>query len=318
MDVSNFTDKAKETISMASNIAINNKNSEIDIWHMILAMCQRQNDTVYQLLKKMEIDISELIEKVQEEIDKLPKVTGEIAMRFSRPVEAGLDDAEKQAKILKEQYISTEHLMIGILDRAPETAKKTLKVLKLDRKKYMVALKEIKGIREQISEDEEADSSDVLEKYGKDLTALARANKLEPVIGRDEEIRNVIRILTRKTKNNPCLIGEPGVGKTAIIEGLALRIVRGDVPTSLKGKTIFSLDLGMLIAGAKYRGEFEERLKAILDELENANGNILLFIDEIHNLVGAGGSDGSMDASNLLKPKLARRRTSLYGGNNFR
>ncbi|MBP3596697.1 MAG: AAA family ATPase [Clostridia bacterium] len=312
MDVSNFTDKAKEVISSASNIAIKNKNSEIDIWHMILAMCEKQNETVYQLLQKMEIDISILITKMQEEIDKLQKNTGEVAMRFSRAVEAGLDDAEKQAKQLKEQHIATEHLMLGILERAPETSKKILKSMKLDKRKFLAALKDIKGIRVQTDEDD-TESSDVLEKYGKDLTALARANKLEPVVGRDEEIRNVIRILTRKTKNNPCLIGEPGVGKTAIIEGLALRIVRGDVPTSLKGKTIFSLDLGLLIAGAKYRGEFEERLKAVLDELEAANGDILLFIDEIHNLVGAGKTDGSMDASNLLKPKLARGELHCMG-----
>ena len=306
MDVSNFTTKAKETISRASNICIQNKNLEIELWHLILAMCEDEKEIVYQLFQKQEIDIPNVKVKVQEAIDKLPKVTSQFAMRFSKNVEMGLDSAEKQAKILKEQYISTEHLLLGILDKAPDAEKKTLKALGLDKKNLLNALKEIKGIRVKTDEDE-VESSDVLEKFGKDLTALARANKLEPVIGRDEEIRNVIRILTRKTKNNPCLIGEPGVGKTAIVEGLALRIVRGDVPTSLKGKTIFSLDLGLLIAGAKYRGEFEERLKAILDELENANGNILLFIDEIHNLVGAGSGDGSMDASNLLKPKLARR-----------
>ncbi len=235
MDVSNFTDKAKETISSASNIAVKNKNSEIDVWHMILAMCERQNDTVYQLLQKMEIDIPALIELLQEEIEKLPKASGEVAMRFSRAVEAGLDDAEKQAKNLKEQYISTEHLMLGILERAPETSKRILKTAKLDKRKFMTALKDIKGIRVQTDEDD-TESSDVLEKFGKDLTALARANKLEPVIGRDEEIRNVIRILTRKTKNNPCLIGEPGVGKTAIVEGLALRIVRRRCSNKFKRK----------------------------------------------------------------------------------
>ena len=313
MDVSNFTDKAKETISDASNLAIKNKNSEIDIWHMILAMSEREKDIVFQLFKKMEIDIKSLKEGIQEQIDSLPKVNGEVAMRFSRNVDYGLDSAEKQAKLLKEQYISTEHILLGLLDKATDSHKKILKNLGLEKRKVLSAIKDIKGIRTQIDEDD-TEKSDVLELYGKDLTALARANKLEPVIGRDEEIRNVIRILTRKTKNNPCLIGEPGVGKTAIVEGLALRIVRGDVPTSLKNKTVFSLDLGMLIAGAKYRGEFEERLKSILDEIEKSNGNILLFIDEIHNIVGAGGgSDGSMDASNLLKPKLARGELHCMG-----
>ena len=312
MDVSNFSEKAKALVSLASNISIKNKNAEIDIWHLLLAMCEIEKDMVYQLFQKMEINIPEVKERAQAEIDNLQKVKDKFSVRFSRPVEAGLDSAEAQMKSLKDQSISTEHILLGILDKAPETSKKTLKKLGLEKRKVLNALKDIKGIRVQTDEDD-VESFDALEKYGKDLTALARMNKLEPVIGRDEEIRNVIRILTRKTKNNPCLIGEPGVGKTAIIEGLALRIVRDDVPTSLRGKTIFSLDLGLLIAGAKYRGEFEERLKAILDEIEQANGNILLFIDEIHNLVGAGGSEGSMDASNLLKPKLARGELHCMG-----
>ena len=312
MDISNLTDKAKETISLSSSLAIQNKNAEIDIWHLLLAMAQREKDVVFQLFQKMEIDVTNLKLKLQEQIDNIPKASNQFAIRFSKAVEMGLDSSERYVKLLKEQYISTEHLFLGILDKAPDSAKKTLKSLGIEKRKVFSDLKDIKGIRIKIDEDDTEDS-DVLERYGKDLTALARQNRLEPVIGRDEEIRNVIRILTRKTKNNPCLIGEPGVGKTAIIEGLAQRIVRGDVPTSLKGKTIFSLDLGLLIAGAKYRGEFEERLKTILDELESANGKILLFIDEIHNLVGAGASEGTMDASNLLKPKLARGELHCMG-----
>ena len=312
MDVTNFTDKSKTTIATASNLAVQNKNSEIDIAHLILAMLDRKQNLIYQLLVKMDINVENLKIELEDDIATYPKVTGKVEIRFSRNSEKALEEAEKQAAAMKDEFISVEHLMLGAIENAPEAIKKILKMYRIDKNKFLKVLKDIRG-NVNVKTDTPENSYDVLNKFGKNLTELARQNKLEPVIGRDEEIRNVIRILTRKTKNNPVLIGEPGVGKTAIIEGLANRIIRGDVPTSLKDKTIFSLDLGLLIAGAKYRGEFEERLKTVLDELEKANGEILLFIDEIHNLVGAGKTDGAMDASNLLKPKLARGELHCMG-----
>ena len=312
MDVSNFTEKSKESISIASNIATKNNNPEIKDCHMVSAFLDDKGGVITMLFKKMDINIDSLITLLQEEIDKMPKVSGNVSLRFALEVEKALDDAEKQAKAMKDQFISVEHLMLGIFENATEGLRKIFKVYKIDKHKFLVALKDIRG-NVNANSDTPEDNYDVLTKFGKDVTALAKANKLNPVIGRDEEIRNVIRILSRKTKNNPVLIGEPGVGKTAIVEGLAQRIVRGDVPTSLKGKTLFELDLGLLIAGAKYKGEFEERLTTILKEIDKSNGNIILFIDEIHNLVGAGKSDGAMDASNLLKPRLARGELHCVG-----
>lgn len=313
MNVSNFTEKSKAVITSASNIATRNKNAEITDFHMLLAFLDDTEGLVNQLLKKMDVEVNTLKNVIQDEIERLPKITGTIALRFSNEVEKALDEAEKQCRNMKDEFISVEHLMLGVIDKCSDELSKIFKVYRIDKHKFLVALKDIRG-NVQVSSDTPEDTYDVLNKFGRDLTEAAKQNKLDPVIGRDDEIRNVIRILTRKTKNNPCLIGEPGVGKTAIIEGLALRIVRGDVPTSLKNKTIFSLDLGSLIAGAKFRGEFEERLKAVLTEIDKSNGNILLFIDEIHNIVGAGGSgDGAMDASNLLKPMLARGELHCMG-----
>ena len=311
MDISNFTEKSKDTITNASNITVQNNNSEITDFHMMSAFLQDKQGLVYLLLKKMDVDVDELSTIIQAEIDTMPKSKGSVAIRFSDLVERALDDAEKQAKEMKDEFIAVEHLMIGILENASDGLRKIFRNYKIDKKKFLTALKDIRGNRS--SDSEEGISSDLLEKFGKNLTDLAKQNKLNPVIGRDEEIRNVIRILSRKTKNNPVLIGEPGVGKTAIVEGLAQRIIRGDVPTSLKNKTIFELDLGLLIAGAKYKGEFEERLTGVLKEIDKSNGNIILFIDEIHNLVGAGKSDGAMDASNLLKPRLARGELHCVG-----
>lgn len=310
MNVSKFTEKSKDVITVASNITISNNNSEITEYHMILALIENNESLITMLLKKMDIDVNSLKISIQEQIEKLPKVTGAVALRFSQTVEKALDDAEKQAKLMKDEFISVEHLMLGIIGTAPDELKKVLKEYKIDKSKFVSVLKDLRGNNDNKDTEE---SSDILLKFGKDVTELAKQNKLNPVIGRDEEIRNVIRILSRRTKNNPVLIGEPGVGKTAIVEGLAQRIVRGDVPTSLKGKTIFELDLGLLIAGAKYKGEFEERLTGILKEIDEAQGNIILFIDEIHNLVGAGKSDGAMDASNLLKPRLARGELHCVG-----
>ena len=315
MDISNFTDTARNTLTGASTLAIQNQNPEITSYHLMTVMLERKDNLIYQLFQKMDVEIDKLKGLIADELNALPQINSSGGIKFSSDVEKVLEAAEKSAKNSKEQYISVEHLFLGIIDNGPENLKGILKAHSITKHKFLAAQKEVDVGN---VEEEKKNDSNVLDKYGKNLTELAKANKLEPVIGRDSEIRNVIRILTRKTKNNPVLIGEPGVGKTAIVEGLAHRIVRGDVPTSLKGKTIFSLDLGLLIAGAKYRGEFEERLKTILEELDNANGEILLFIDEIHNIVGAGKTDGAMDASNLLKPKLARRRTSLYGSYNFR
>ena len=312
MDVANFTEKSKEAITTASNIATQNNNPEIKDCHMVAAMIEDKSGVITMLLKKMEINVESLRTLLQEEINKMPKVSGNVSLRFSLEVEKALDEAEKQAKSMKDEFISVEHLMLGLIENATESLRRILKTYKIDKHKFLVALKDIRG-NVSVNSDTPEDSYDVLTKFGKNVTELARQNKLNPVIGRDDEIRNVIRILSRKTKNNPVLIGEPGVGKTAIVEGLAQRIVRGDVPTSLKGKTIFELDLGLLIAGAKYKGEFEERLTTILKEIDKSDGNIILFIDEIHNLVGAGKSDGAMDASNLLKPRLARGELHCVG-----
>ena len=312
MEVSNFTDKSKTVIATASNLAVQNRNAEIDIAHLILAMLDRKTNLIYQLLVKMDVNVVNLKTDLEDDIGTYPKVSGKVEIRFSRNAEKALEESEKQAKNMKDEFISVEHLMLGSIENATENVSKILKNYRIDKHKFLIALKDIRG-NVKVTSDTPENSYDVLNKFGKNLTELARQNKLEPVIGRDDEIRNVIRILSRKTKNNPVLIGEPGVGKTAIIEGLANRIIRGDVPTSLKDKTIFSLDLGLLIAGAKYRGEFEERLKTVLEELDKSNGNILLFIDEIHNLVGAGKTDGAMDASNLLKPKLSRGELHCMG-----
>ncbi len=312
MNVSKFTEKSKDVITSASNITVSNNNSEITEYHMLLGLTETNESLITMLLKKMDVDVESLKITIQEEIEKLPKTTGAVALRFSQTVEKALDNAEKEANSMKDEFISVEHLMLGVINSASENLKKIFKVYNIDKHKFLSALKDIRGNKSEENENDDG-NSDILLKFGKNVTDLAKQNKLNPVIGRDEEIRNVIRILSRRTKNNPVLIGEPGVGKTAIVEGLAQRIVRGDVPTSLKGKTIFELDLGLLIAGAKYKGEFEERLTGILKEIDDSQGNIILFIDEIHNLVGAGKSDGAMDASNLLKPRLARGELHCVG-----
>ena len=312
MNISSLTEKSKTLISDASNIAIQNRNAEITEFHMLDAMINNENNLIYQLLNNMGVNVEGLKENVEEEIRSLPKITGNIAMRFSAEVDEQLQESEKQSKNMKDEYISVEHIMLGIIEKCTPKLGKLFKLYRIDKHRFLVALKEIRG-NVSVKTDTPENSYDVLSKFGKDVTEQARNNKLDPVIGRDDEIRNVMRILTRKTKNNPVLIGEPGVGKTAIVEGLAQRIVRGDVPTSLKNKHIYSLDLGLLIAGAKYKGEFEERLTSVMNELDKSEGNILLFIDEIHNLVGAGKSEGAMDASNLLKPKLSRGELHCMG-----
>ena len=312
MNVENFTEKSKEMITAASNITNNNRNSEITEFHMLAAFLEDKNGLITMLFKKMNVDVDSLLASINSKIALLPKISGNASLKFSLNVERALDNAERQAKQMKDEYISIEHLMIGLIEEGSEDFRKILKSYRIDKHKFLVALKDVRG-NVRVENDTPEDSYGVLSKFGKNVTDLAKQNKLNPVIGRDDEIRNVIRILSRKTKNNPVLIGEPGVGKTAIVEGLAQRIIRGDVPTSLKGKMIFELDLGLLVAGAKYKGEFEERLTSVLKEIDKSNGQIILFIDEIHNLVGAGKSDGAMDASNLLKPRLARGELHCVG-----
>ncbi len=312
MNVSNFTEKSKDVITFANDFATKNKNNEITEYHMLYSLLKDTEGIVCLLLKKMDVDIVTLNSDILEKINVMPKSQSKKDIRFSTDVENVLTNAEKQADNMGDEFISVEHIMIGIIEASSEDMKKFLKSKKIDKRRFISGLKDIRS-NPKASEDKDTLASSTLTKFGKDVTQLARENKLNPVIGRDDEIRNVIRILSRKTKNNPVLIGEPGVGKTAIVEGLAQRIIRGDVPTSLKGKAIFELDLGLLIAGAKYKGEFEERLTGILEEIDNSNGNIILFIDEIHNLVGAGQSSGSMDASNLLKPRLARGELHCVG-----
>ena len=313
MNIEKFTEKSKDVIANASNVAVQNQNEEISDFHLLLSMLENQQNLIYQLFSThMEINVDNMKILLQENVNKAVKVDKPAAMRFSIVTDTILTNAEKQAAAMKDEYVSVEHIMLAIMDKGTPALIKVLKIFGINKTAFLVALKKVRA-NVSVNADDSDNTYDVLSKYGKDVTELARKNMLDPVIGRDEEIRNVIQILTRKTKNNPCLIGEPGVGKTAIVEGLAQRIIRGDVPTSLKGKTIYSLDLGLLIAGAKYRGEFEERLKSILDELEENKGKILLFIDEVHQLVGAGKTDGAMDASNLLKPKLARGELHCMG-----
>ncbi len=312
MNIANFTEKSKQAMTMASNLATTNKNAEITEFHVLLSLISTEDGLVTLLLKKMEIDMYALRSACQLEIENMSQILGNVALRFSENMEHALESAEKQANSMKDEFISVEHIMLGMVEQASPEFKQLLKLYGISKAKFLSALKDVRG-NTTVRSDTPEETYDALSKFGRDLTVQARQNKLEPVIGRDDEIRNVIRILTRKTKNNPVLIGEPGVGKTAIVEGLAQRIIRGDVPTSLKNKTIFSLDLGTLIAGAKYRGEFEERLKAVLNEIDKSNGNIILFIDEIHTIVGAGATDGAMDASNLLKPMLARGELHCMG-----
>jgi ATP-dependent Clp protease ATP-binding subunit ClpB len=260
----------------------------------------------------MDVDVASLAQRVNRLIASLPKVSGDVQPYVSQGLNRAMLSAEDESKASKDEYVSVEHLMMGMLNHPEDDVKRLMSDYQLSKKEYEKAVKSIKGASRVTSQNPE-DTYNVLEKYGSDLTALARDNKLDPVIGRDDEIRNVIRILSRKTKNNPVLIGEPGVGKTAIANGLALRIVAGDVPSNLKDRTVFSLDMGALVAGAKYRGEFEERLKAVLNEIKKSEGHILLFVDELHTIVGAGKTDGAMDAGNLLKPLLARGELHCIG-----
>ena len=315
MNIQKFTQKSLETIQHAQTIATENQNAQVEEEHLLYSLLEQENSLIKELLKKIST-IEGFEKELKTYINKMPKMTGGAiqsdSIYVSQDVNKILADAEITAKKMKDEYVSVEHIMLAIFDNANSNIKNLFKKYGINKNEFLKVLADVRG-NVRITNDNPEDTYDVLKKYGQDLTGLAREQKLDPVIGRDSEIRNVIRILSRKTKNNPCLIGEPGVGKTAIAEGLALRIVRGDVPEGLKDCTIFSLDMGSLVAGAKYRGEFEERLKAVLQEVKKSEGRIILFIDEIHTIVGAGKTDGAMDAGNLLKPMLARGELHCIG-----
>ena len=314
MNLNQFTQKSVEAIQAAQQLAGERQNQQIRQEHLLLCLLEQKEGLIPQLMQKIGIDPAALRQKLTAAVERLPQVSGSGAgqMYLSRELEQALNEAEKIAGEMHDKYTSVEHLMLGLFEKADDTLTGLFREAGLTKEKFMAALRQVRGNR-SVTTDTPEDTYDVLKKYGRDLTAAARSQKLDPVIGRDEEIRNVIRILSRKTKNNPCLIGEPGVGKTAIAEGLALRIVAGDVPENLKDKTLFSLDMGALVAGAKFRGEFEERLKAVLNEVQQSEGKIILFIDELHTIVGAGKTDGAMDAGNLLKPMLARGELHCIG-----
>ena len=316
LNTNNLTQKSMEAISNAQSIAVSYQNMNIEQQHILLALLQAEDGLIPQLIKKMGADASQLTRLTEQSAAGIPKVTGSgrdpEKVYVSPDVDKAFTAAEEKAKQMKDEYISVEHLFIGLLEKPNSQLKDIFSKCGITEKAFLQALEQVRGSVRVTGQNPE-ETYDVLKKYGQDLTELARQNKLDPVIGRDTEIRNVIRILSRKTKNNPVLIGEPGVGKTAIAEGLALRIVRGDVPENLKERQIFSLDMGALVAGAKYRGEFEERLKAVLQTIKKSEGQIILFIDELHTIVGAGKTDGAMDAGNLLKPLLARGELHCIG-----
>ena len=304
----NFTQKSMSAISEAHNFAIRYKHSEIKTEHLLLALINQMDGLIPNILQKMGINPAELTKKLEAKLNSMPKIEGGVGeVRPNAEVNRIIVGAEDYAKKMGDSYISTEHLFLAAFDN-----NSFLKENGVNKKQFENVLNEVRGGRKIMTDNPES-TYEALDKFGKDLVELARKGKLDPIIGRDQEIRRAIQILSRRNKNNPILIGEPGVGKTAIAEGIAQRILKGDVPENLKDKTIFSLDLGALVAGAKYRGEFEERLKAVLEEIENSEGRIILFIDEVHNIVGAGKTEGSMDAGNLLKPMLARGEVKVIG-----
>ena len=315
MNLQNFTQKSQEAIQMAQNLAIRSNHQQLEQIHLLGALLQQDGGLVPQLLRKMDITVESLQAAVQAELRKLPGVTGAREadkIYISNDLNQALIAAQDRAEHMKDDFISVEHLLLGLLDTAQGGVRNLFSTYRITADNVMKALQAVRG-NQRVTTDSPEGTYDALEKYGTDLVKRAREQKMDPVIGRDEEIRNVIRILSRKTKNNPVLIGEPGVGKTAIAEGLAQRIVKKDVPKSLQDKSVFALDMGALVAGAKYRGEFEERLKAVLNEVKQSEGRILLFIDELHTIVGAGKTEGSMDAGNLLKPMLARGELHCIG-----
>ena len=313
MNFEKLTEKSIESINHAQELSRDRRNPEITEMHLLHALLDERDDLNFQLFTSMGKDAQAMLADIDAEIAKLPTLgNGEAGKYMTSDLGSALSQAEEEAKRMGDSYVSVEHLMLGLIEKPDTSIKALFKKYGISRNDYLSALKAVRG-NTRVNSDNPESTYDVLTKYGQDLTELARQQKLDPVIGRDNEIRSVIRILSRKTKNNPCLIGEPGVGKTAIAEGLALRIARGDVPDNLKDRKIFALDMGSLVAGAKYRGEFEARLKAVLNEVKKSEGKIILFIDEIHTIVGAGKTEGAMDAGNILKPMLARGELHCIG-----
>ena len=316
MNIEQMTQKTREALQAAQRIAVEYSNNAVEQEHLLAALAQQQDGLIPQLLQTLGIDANAFAQTALQKVEALPRVTGSgrdpEKIYISNDLDRALNAAEQQAKQMKDEYISVEHVFLGILQRPGKAASEIFKTFGITTEKFMKQLSTVRG-NQRVTSDNPEDTYNALKKYGQDLVEMAKAHKLDPVIGRDTEIRNVIRILSRKRKNNPVLIGEAGVGKTAIAEGLAQRIESGDVPENLKDHTVFSLDMGALVAGAKYRGEFEERLKSVLNEVKKSEGKIILFIDELHTIVGAGKTEGSMDAGNLLKPMLARGELHCIG-----
>ena len=316
MNTNQYTQKTLEALQAAQQLAVEYQHNALEPEHLLHALASQEQGLIPQLLQKLNVDPGSFAAAVAEKLSALPRVSGSgrdpDKVYISQATDKVLSAAAREAKAMKDEYVSVEHVFLGLLDEPTQNTTELFRAFGIAKDKFLQQLTAVRG-NQRVTTDNPEDTYNALQKYGQDLVDLARKQKLDPVIGRDQEIRNVIRILSRKTKNNPCLIGEPGVGKTAIAEGLAQRIVRGDVPENLKDRIVFSLDMGALVAGAKYRGEFEERLKSVLNEVKKSEGKIILFIDELHTIVGAGKTDGAMDAGNLLKPMLARGELHCIG-----